>query len=180
MLTPMVSLIMQAIIGLGNPGPPFRHTRHNVGFFIIDALKAHLRLPPLVHHKKFASAITKNQEYLLAKPQTFMNQSGKAVAHILAFYKIKPQNLWVIHDDIDIALGRYKIQKNRGAAGHKGILSIIAALKTRDFHRIRIGIKPPGEKKVPTETFVLQKFTPREAATVQELTAKILEHCWPR
>jgi len=136
---------MILIAGLGNPGKKYQGTRHNIGFLVIDQLK------------------TLNPEgVVLAKPQTFMNNSGKAVKSLLGDYKEKPENLIVVHDDIDLPLGKIKIAKDRGAAGHKGVESIIKELKTKNFTRLRIGIQPKSGKPRKSEIFVLQKFKKEE------------------
>lgn len=136
---------MMLIIGLGNPGKKYEHTRHNIGHMIIDQLK-------------------KNElgDLIIAKTETFMNFSGQAVGSLTKNYKLQTKNLIVVHDDIDIPLGEFKIQKGRGAAGHKGVQSIINELKTNDFWRIRIGICPKRGKPENVEKFVLQKFTKEE------------------
>lgn len=146
---------MFLIVGLGNPGKKYEKTRHNIGARVIDQLKV-LNLKGVV----------------LAKPKTFMNISGKAVKTLLQDYKEKPENLIIIHDDIDLPLGKIRIVKNRGAAGHKGVASIIEALKTKDFTRIRIGIQPKKGKPRETEAFVLQKFTKEEKKGLKEVIEK--------
>ena len=148
---------MTIIVGLGNPGRKFQKTRHNIGFRIIDEL-----------------AKRKTKKFIIAKPQTFMNNSGKAVKAVLNFYKIKPENLWVIHDDIDLPLGKFKISKSRGSAGHKGVESIIRELKTKDFNRLRIGICPQTGKPKAVENFVLQKFTKEEEKILKEFIKQII------
>lgn len=166
---------MQAIIGLGNPGKKYTGTRHNVGFFILDYFQKKLNLPPFALNKKIRAKISKNRSYLLSKPQTFMNRSGRSVQALLLFYKIPHRNLWLIHDDIDIPLGQFKIQRNRSAAGHQGVQSVIQSLGTQDFQRIRAGIGALGPKKIPTEKFVLQCFTPSEQKKINAIRTKIFK-----
>ncbi|OGZ21766.1 MAG: hypothetical protein A3D46_00675 [Candidatus Nealsonbacteria bacterium RIFCSPHIGHO2_02_FULL_43_13] len=149
---------MILITGLGNPGKEYEKTRHNVGFRVIDEL-----------------AKEKPNDIVLLKPQTFMNNSGEAVSKAVNFYKIKPADLWVIHDDIDLLLGELKISKNRGSAGHKGVDSIIKKLGTRDFNRVRIGICPAEGKPEAVEKFVLQNFTKTEEKIIQEIIPKIID-----
>ena len=139
---------MILIVGLGNPGKKYKNTRHNIGFRIVDELTKEL-------------SSLKRRGVILAKPKTFMNLSGKAVKSLIKKYKIPTANLWVIHDDIDLPLGKIRIVKNRGAAGHKGVESIIKELGTKNFVRFRIGICPKTGKPKNIEKFVLQK--PREA-----------------
>jgi len=140
----MYNELMILIVGLGNPGKKYQDTRHNIGFGVIDKLQS-LNL----------------KKVILAKPKTFMNLSGKAVKSLIKKYKIPTANLWVIHDDIDLPLGKIRIVKNRGAAGHKGVESIIKELGTKNFVRFRIGICPKTGKPKNIEKFVLQKL--REA-----------------
>ena len=148
-------MIKTLIVGLGNPGKKYKNTRHNVGFKAIDELKK----------QKLEGAV-------LAKPKTFMNQSGRAVREMIRNLKLEIRNLIVVHDDIDLPLGKFKIQKSRGAAGHKGVQSIINELKTKDFWRIRIGICPKTGKPKNVEKFVLQKFTREEEKTIKEVIKK--------
>ncbi len=149
---------MFLIVGLGNPGKKYERTRHNIGSRIIDELD-------------FLSG----EKIILSKPKTFMNLSGKAIKPLIKKYKIKPDNLIVIHDDIDLPLGKIRIVKNRGAAGHKGVESIIKELKTKDFVRFRIGILPKSGKPKNPENFVLQKFNKEEEKIVKEVIKKTAE-----
>ena len=150
---------MILIVGLGNPGKKYEKTRHNVGFMVIDELK-----------KKELSNKVK-----LLKPEIFMNSSGTAVSNLMSFYKIKPKNLLIIHDDIDLPIGKIRIVKNRGSAGHKGVQSIIKKLGTKDFHRIRIGICPTKSKPKNIERFVLEKFIKSEEKILKNSLKDILK-----
>ena len=151
---------MLLIVGLGNPGKKYEKTRHNVGSRVVGELKS-LNL----------------KDIILVQPTTFMNESGRAVKKITKNYKLKTENLIVVHDDIDLPLGEFKIQKNRGSAGHKGVQSIIDSLGTKDFTRIRIGIKPEQYYRPfrSTEKFVLEKFTKDEEEILKEVTPKVIE-----
>ncbi len=163
---------MILIIGLGNPGNKYKKTRHNIGFRVIDALEKSL---------DFA----RDKEIILFKPQTFMNNSGKAVKHLITNYKIPFTHMWVIHDDIDLPLGTIRVSKNSSSGGHKGVQSIINELGTpnkslrdstgqaKNFVRIRIGIKP--EFKINTERFVLQNFTKAEEKIIEKVIKKVIE-----
>ena len=146
---------MILIVGLGNPGEKYQKTHHNIGFRIIDELKS-LNL----------------EKTILAKPQTFMNLSGKAVKSLMRKYKIAINNLWVIHDDIDLPLGKIRIAKNRGAAGHKGVESIIKEIGSKNFIRFRVGIQPKLGKPKNPEKFVLQKFNKQEEKIAKEVIKK--------
>lgn len=149
---------MKLIIGLGNPGKEYAKTRHNAGWLILDDLKKELGLPEWQEKKKFQALIAEGENFILAKPQTFMNESGRAVRALADYYKIKPADIWIIHDDLDIPLGELKNKLGGRSAGHKGIQSIIDYLKTPDFNRLRIGIKPLGGQKEKSENLVLKKF----------------------
>lgn len=163
---------MKLIIGLGNPGEKYKKTRHNIGFVTIDCLAEIVDIESLSFDNKFNSLIAdftlKDKKLILAKPQTFMNNSGLAVSKIADYFNIKPENIIIIHDDLDLELGQIKIQKNKGSAGHKGIESIINHLKTKEFYRIRIGIKPKDKKPENPENFVIQKFNQEEQIIIKE------------
>jgi PTH1 family peptidyl-tRNA hydrolase len=166
---------MKLIVGLGNPEDKHKNNRHNSGFMVIDEL-AHLLLDEEWSSvKKFQSLIIKHEgSFMLAKPQTFMNQSGKAVKKLIDQYKIESSDLWVIHDDLDIVLGDYKIQKGKGPKLHKGIESIEKELGKTDFWRVRIGIENrSAENKISGETYVLQDFTEEETKVIVPTIAKI-------
>jgi len=178
---------MKIIVGLGNPGKKYELTRHNVGFMAIDALAKKLGLT-WEEEKKFKAQICQNGNAILVKPQTFMNNSGQSVQAVLSYYKLLPKKLGVfkvkdgdlseiltvIHDDIDIALGKYKISLDSRSAGHKGVESIISHLKTKNFKRIRIGIRTEMANKMPADRFVLEKFREEEIKIVDGLTNKII------
>jgi peptidyl-tRNA hydrolase, PTH1 family len=151
---------MRIIIGLGNPGKKYDNTPHNAGFEAIDQFAKENNFPEFRPSKKFNALISEKDNVLLAKPQTFMNDSGKSVSAIANFYKTK--NLTVIHDDIDLPLGETKISQNRGSAGHKGVESIIRELGTKDFTRIRIGV---SQEKKPD---VLKKFDKENKKIIKE------------
>jgi len=153
---------MILIVGLGNPGKKYINTRHNIGSRIIDELKS-----------------LNYEDVILVKPRTFMNESGKAVRKIIENCppagRLKIGNLIVVHDDLDLPLGKMRIVKNRGSAGHKGVQSIIAELKTKDFIRFRIGICPKNSKPKNPENFVLQKFNKEEEKIIKKVIKKTTE-----
>lgn len=183
---------MKLIVGLGNPGDQYENTRHNAGFIVLDEIQKELSFPEFQFNKKFEAEISegtikgeelplgssspKDLKVILAKPQTFMNLSGKSVASILIFYKIPIENLIVLHDDLDIELGAFKISKDSSAAGHNGVTSIFETLGTQKITRVRIGIEG-AEKKLERQMsgsdFVLQKFSQEELETIQKLEAEI-------
>lgn len=154
---------MFLIVGLGNPGKEYQKTRHNAGFMMLDAIAKEYDFPVFKLSKKYASLVSEGilgrAKVVLAKPQTFMNNSGVAIKSLTKNYKLQTKNLVVVHDDIDISLGKVKISKGSGSAGHKGVDSIIQSLGTKDFTRIRIGIQPSTGKPENVEDFVLQKFS---------------------
>ena len=168
---------MKLIVGLGNPDKKYQGTRHNIGFDIIDAL-AESTGAVFCMNKKFNSQMTEikidKQKIILLKPMTYMNESGSAVLEIVNFFKIKPRNILVIHDDKDIALGEYKLQFNRSSAGHNGVQSIIDRLGSKSFSRLRFGIKPKAEIK-DTADFVLKKFTALEKIVIKKLISNAVE-----
>jgi len=173
---------MKLIIGLGNPGEKYIKTRHNIGFRIVDELAEKLEIRNWKLEIKFKALISEgifnNEKVLLAKPQTFMNLSGQAVKGLSIYYKINPQNIWIIHDDIDLPLGTFKISQNISSAGHKGVQSTIDNLGAKDFVRFRVGIKPDiryqvsDVRKLNTERFVLEKFTKDEEKIIKQTVKK--------
>ncbi len=168
---------MKLIIGLGNPGKEYEKTRHNAGFLAVDKIVSSSEYQVSSVKQKFNAEISQgtinNEKTILAKPQTFMNNSGQAVRAILDYYKINPEDIIVIHDDLDIPLGEFKISKNKNSGGHKGVQSIIDHLGTKDFTRIRIGINAEN-KKTPTEKFVLGKFSEDETREIERVIGEIV------
>ncbi len=181
------------IVGLGNPGEEYALTRHNAGRIMLENFikkssifqVSGFKFKEWQYDKKLNSLKLeikhKNNKFLLLMPETFMNNSGKAISKIITSKK-KAENLIVIHDDIDLPIGKFKISFNRGPAGHKGIESIIRAIKTRGFIRIRIGItpttpsgklkKPKGEKFLD---FITGKFKPKEFETISKTAKEVAE-----
>jgi len=190
---------MICIVGLGNPGEKYQYNRHNVGFQFIDYLIENLKNPCLAGRQaNYKIKIQKNlssiiyhlsSNLILAKPLTFMNKSGEAVQKIIGNWKLKIENLVVVHDDLDIPLGKFKIQKGTGPELHNGIKSIEEALKTKpsfakasegkDFWRIRIGVDARPARRnldeggqpdrwIDGETYVLHDFLPSEKDLLNE------------
>lgn len=158
------------IVGLGNPGQKYINTRHNVGFKILDALCTSEFKP----EKRFNAEICEyDSNVILLKPQTFMNLSGKAVASFADYYKVGQENIWVIHDDIDIPFGEIRVREDGSSAGHKGIDSVIEHLGTKEFLRFRVGVKNESLETVETEVFVLQRFSKDE----EEKIPKVVSLC---
>jgi len=174
------------IIGLGNPGEKYALTRHNTGRIILEwRLKQNSKLKEWIYDKKInslkAEIKTGRNKVLLILPETFMNNSGKAVKPVITS-KNKARNLVVIHDDLDLPLGNFKIVYNRGSAGHKGVESIMKAVKTKEFIRIKVGITPTtpsGKLKKPEGKklldFITSDFKPNELKLLKKLSPKIFE-----
>lgn len=167
---------IKLIVGLGNPGEKYKKTRHNTGFMTLDAISSRLQTTTYKLQPRFNAEISEgiisDERIILAKPQTFMNESGASAKAIIDYYKIPIENIIVIHDDLDITLGKYKIIRDRSSAGHKGVQSIIDNLGTKDFTRIRIGIGVEN-KKILTEAFVLENFTEEEREIIDEVIEKV-------
>lgn len=173
---------MFLIAGLGNPGDKYTGTRHNLGFGVIDELRRKMDLPQFESDKKFKSEITKNSGLILVKPLTFMNMSGMAIAPIAQYFKIAPEEVIIIHDELDLPLGHIKIRMGGSDAGHHGIESIIKLLGSEQFIRVRLGIgnwhAVSGEHKHASfnaEKFVVEKFLPNEKSKVKALTKRAMK-----
>lgn len=165
---------MKIIIALGNPGEKYAKSRHNAGWIFLDSL---LDNPNWKEEAKFKSLVYKEGDLIFVKPLTYMNNSGYSVRKIMDYYKILPkklglfsikdqdltESLIVIHDELDLEFEKIKKSSNSGSAGHKGVASIISHLKTKNFNRLRIGIKNDLLKsRIPAENFVLQNFSKEE------------------
>lgn len=164
------------LVGLGNPGPEYALTRHNVGFWALDRVSQANRIPVRTsrHHSLMGSGSIGGWRVVLAKPQTYMNLSGKAVEALLRAEGLGPESLIVLHDDMDIFLGRVKLSTTGGDAGHNGIGSIIETLGTQEFRRLRIGLgRPP--KDVDGADWVLTPFLESEREAVEEAVALAAE-----
>lgn len=164
------------IVGLGNPGSKYAHTRHNIGFMCVDALakKFSIVLDSVKFQAKFGEGIIAGKRVLLVKPQTYMNVSGVAVRGLSSFYKIEPAQILVIYDDLDTPLGTLRIRAKGGAGGQKGVRSTIDHLGTEEFPRVRFGIgRPPG--KMDAAAYVLQEFIKDEAILAQETLDRVIK-----
>ena len=167
---------MIIIVGLGNPGGQYNNTPHNFGFAVLDVFKEKNEFSSFKLEKKLDAEISEGiigiEKVILAKPQTFMNDSGRAIKKTLTYYKEPAESLVVVHDDLDLYLGTIKIVKNRGSAGHKGIESTIKEIKTEDFARIRLGILPKDGKPQNPEKYVLKKFGKEDKTMVERAESK--------
>jgi len=164
------------IVGLGNPGPRYHHNRHNVGFMVVDALADAANIP--IRRVEFRALVGKGEyaeeRLILAKPQTFMNNSGQAVGALVRFYKISIERLLVVHDDLDLPYGTLRLRPRGGAGGQRGMASIMAKLNTQDFARLRVGIgRPPG--RMDPSDYVLHDFDPPEEEILPEVLASAVD-----
>lgn len=162
---------MIIIAGLGNPGPKYEKNRHNVGFMAADEIARRWRFGP--ERAKFQSVVSEGEvegtKVLLMKPQTYMNESGRAVGEAARFYKVAPENVIVFHDEIDLAPGRFRMKKGGGAAGQNGVRSMISQLGP-DFRRARMGVGHPGEAHL-VHAHVLSDFHKAEKPWLDALLA---------
>lgn len=163
------------IVGLGNPGEQYARSPHNAGFLVIDQLIADYELR-ITDYEKLKAEIAEikldNKKIILSKPQTFMNKSGEAAKLLNIKYQISNTNFWLIHDDIDLELGKIKIVKNRGSAGHRGVEDIIQRIGTKNFLRFRIGVRPPRLPQKRSQAlmnkFVTAKLSPEENKILEQ------------
>lgn len=170
---------MKLIIGLGNPGKKYDGTWHNLGFAVIEELRAILDMPPLKKSEKFRADLCigtyASERTILAQPLTFMNNSGESVQTIAGFYKVKFSDITVIQDDIDLPLGKIRLAKDSSAGGHNGIKSIIEELGNKGFNRIKIGIKTGKLQQINAADYVLMKPDKNEKLIVKEQTKNAAE-----
>lgn len=158
------------IVGLGNPGSKYAVTRHNVGFMVVTALVEGYGIPlkkkTLAAH--WGTGKIEGEAVVLAQPTTYMNQSGRAVAQLLHYFKLTPEALVVIHDDLDVPAGRLKLAQGGGAGGHRGVQSIMGAVNSREFYRVKVGIGRPPPVMSP-EDFVLSSVARADWETLVSL-----------
>jgi len=179
---------MKLIVGLGNPGKKYEKTRHNLGFMVLEHFLKDFELEKetkWTDNKKFKSDIAEIEwqpkhgqlkKVILAKPKTYMNNSGMAVSLLSKFYKIDPSDIWIVHDELDLPLGYLKIRLGGSSAGHNGIESVIGSLGTEKFYRVRLGIgkEKTGERMAKykvknTEDYVLSSFSAPERGKIKNL-----------
>lgn len=168
---------MKLIVGLGNPGKEYENTRHNLGFVAVDAI-AKKHDANFTLNKKFEAEITETfidgEKIILAKPQTFMNKSGKSVQAIMSYFNITTDRVWIIYDDIDLDIGTVRVRRTGSSAGHKGVQSIIDSIGTEEFPRFRIGIKSAYCDFLSTEDIVLKGFEKDEQEIVKKSIGKVV------
>jgi peptidyl-tRNA hydrolase, PTH1 family len=158
---------MKLFFGLGNPGKTYENTRHNLGQMFIKKLAKDLNFK-LSKKSKLISEIGESSKNIFAISTEYMNVSGTSVQKVASFYKISPENIYLIHDDLDLPVGEWRLQFDRGPAGHNGVKSTIENLGTQAFWRIRIGIGHPPEN-IPVEDYVLKPFTSEEKIIINSL-----------
>jgi PTH1 family peptidyl-tRNA hydrolase len=169
--------MIKLLVGLGNPGQEYEATRHNAGFWWLDAvareLKAHL-VPERSYFGLMARTTVKGQNVWLLEPQTYMNESGKSVAALARFFKIEPQEILVAHDELDIEPGQAKLKLGGSHAGHNGLRDIHARLGSADYWRLRLGVGHPGVK-AEVVNWVLKKPSPEHRQAIEDSIVRSLQ-----
>ncbi len=166
------------IVGLGNPGPQYEFTRHNVGFMVLDALsrKHGVGWTTMPGHTRHAKVLVGQRQVLLICPLTFMNLSGQAVRDVTHRTELSPEEILIVHDDLDLSLGRLKIVKGGGAGGHRGVSSILASLETEEVPRLKVGIGRPKHGEEISD-FVLSPFYQDEFELLERVMEKAVWAC---
>lgn len=165
---------MYLIAGLGNPGDNYKMTRHNIGFEVIDYIadRYNVKVNKLKFKSLYGECIIGGEKVYIIKPQTFMNLSGESIMDFASFFKVQPQNIIIIHDDIALDAGRMRIRAKGSDGGHNGVKNIIYLLKTDEFIRIRIGVGSPQRSDYDLADFVLGRFTKEEIPILEEVIVK--------
>ena len=175
---------MKLIVGLGNPGREHEKNRHNLGFMCLNyfARRHGIRFDKKQGRARIGSGEVAGSKVVVARPQTYMNQSGQAVSRLVKKYKVNPDSLLVIHDDLDLPLGKIRIRQGGGSAGHKGINSVATELGSQDFSRLRVGIGRPAVVEGSAETteddivaYVLSDFTSEEKKAINQILPRVSE-----
>ncbi|NDJ59609.1 MAG: aminoacyl-tRNA hydrolase [Chloroflexi bacterium] len=167
---------MALIVGLGNPGPRYEHTRHNIGFRCVEEFaRLHgLSFDKTQHKALTASGTLKQQRVILAKPQTYMNLSGDSVVPLVNFYKVERERILIVYDELDLPLGTLRMRKGGSAGGQNGLKHILQRLGTQDINRLRFGIgRPPG--RMDSAAYVLQQFSKDQEIDVVEAVDRALK-----
>jgi len=167
---------VKLIVGLGNPGPRYRFSRHNAGFLVLDQLaqKHDMALSQRLFEALIGRGKIAGESVIAVAPQTFMNLSGIAVRRILDFYRVEVADLIVIHDDMDLPFGTIRLKEGGGHGGHKGLISVIEQLGNPDFLRVRIGIGKPVMREM-VDSYVLSPFSEEEMQTVPDIAATVCD-----
>ena len=181
--------MIKLIVGLGNPDEEYQNTRHNVGFMFLDYLAKKIDANDFAEDKKSNALVSKSKieknAVVLVKPLSYVNKSGEVVSKIAKFYKVKPANIIVVQDDLDIEFGSFKNSFEKNSGGHKGIESIIKTLKTNKFYRLRIGTSVRALEKAREQSdkkrdafvmdFVLAKFSPKDQGMIKKMFPEIYD-----
>jgi len=171
---------IRLVAGLGNPGRAYAATRHNAGFWFVDALAAKLGLA-LAAEARFAGHVAKSGELRLVKPSTYMNESGRAVGALARFFSIEPAEILVVHDELDLRAGEAKLKQGGGVAGHNGLKDIRAALGSAEFWRLRLGIGHPRDSALPQQDvvdYVLKPPHGEDREALEDAIGRALD-AWP-
>lgn len=167
--------MIKALIGLGNPGKEYEKTRHNVGFMVADLVASTLKCGKKYKEKCFSHIIEcLDHDLLIVKPQTYMNNSGVAAKNLLDDYGLKPSEILVVYDDLDLPLGTLRLKKKGSSGGHRGVKSIIESIKTDEFPRLKIGIGRPANKK-DVVNYVLSPFSKEERFILEKVLSSATE-----
>jgi len=180
---------IKLIIGIGNPDEQYKETRHNVGFMILDYIAKKAEADGFEFNKKLDTMTAKckidGHSLILAKPQTYVNKTGDAALKLKNFYKVKPDQILIFQDDLDVPFGNTKLSFEKNSGGHRGIESIMKSLKTKKFYRIRIGLAKPALQKARQQSdkkrdefvvkMVLSKFSPSEQEDIKKIFKQAYE-----
>lgn len=168
---------IRLIVGLGNPGPEYEQTRHNAGFWLVDNIAGSRLARESRYHALAAKMSIAGQEVWLLEPQTYMNRSGQSVGAIARFYKIAPEDILVVHDELDLPPGAAKIKKGGSSGGHNGLKDITAALGTQEYWRLRLGIGHPRNMNIQQQVadYVLHRPRKEEQELIDDAIAKSLD-----
>ena len=159
---------MKLVVWLGNPGQEYEKTRHSIGFFVVDEVVSWI----FTYDEKYKSELYKDQGVIFLKPMEFMNRSGWSVGAVAKFYKIQPKDILVIHDDIDLPVGKIQLKLWGSSAGHNGLKDIIAKLGTNEFRRLRIGVDRPANQDDVAD-YVLSNFKKEEKNLIEDMISDI-------
>ncbi len=167
--------MIKAVIGLGNPGKKYQNTKHNIGFMVADALASALKCKKNEKECCFSKIYDcKDHDLLIVKPQTYMNNSGIAVKNLLEDFHLKPDEILVVYDDLDLPLGKIRLRKSGSSGGHRGVQSIIENIKTEDFPRLKIGIGRPASKKDVVD-YVLSPFPKEQELLLEKVVSSAVD-----
>lgn len=173
---------MKLIVGLGNPGPQYEKTRHNVGFMAVDALSERLKIGDFRNESKFKAEVARGEfnkeKIILMRPQTFMNLSGEAVQLVKQFYKVANEDVWLVYDDVDLPLGKLRIREEGSPGHHNGMKSVLQTLASETVTRFRFGVESRGviaPSQQDISSFVLEPFRNEEIPQVKEMIGRFTE-----